>query len=166
MLTFYSVIAAVICQIVYHNRIKPSSDLTFDIWPVTVCTQLIQCLSVLTTCFVYLRPFLGSLETGFIKIRDPSLRGIPGFRTEDIELQDNAAFHDPQNLSTTTTVTAEHRDWDTHSHSRILRTTTFAVEKRDYKKPLHSSPSIQFVNDHDGSSSKMPTEHTCHNEYS
>ena len=79
MLMWNSVIAAVICQIIFLNRIKPSSDLTFQIWPVTLCVQLVQCLSILATCLVYLRPFLDSLETGFIQVGDLKRQRVPGF---------------------------------------------------------------------------------------
>ena len=45
----------------------------------TLCTQIIQCLSILTTCLVYLKPFLDSLETGFIQVGDLKRRRVPGF---------------------------------------------------------------------------------------
>ena len=64
---------------IYLNRIKHSGDLTFDIWPVTLCTQIVQCLSILTSCLVYLRPFLDSLETGFIQVGDLRRQHVPGF---------------------------------------------------------------------------------------
>ena len=61
MLTWNSVITAAIFQIVYLNQIKPAGDLTFEIWPVTICTQVMQCLSILTTCLVYLEPNIDCL---------------------------------------------------------------------------------------------------------
>ena len=177
MLTWDSVVTAVICQIIYLNRIKATSDLTFEIWPVTLCTQIVQCFSILTTCLVYLRPFLDSLETGFIQVGDLRRRHVSGFgydpeerpkgpkesksymsfgslrsklsrtqpRNEDIELQDNARF-DPQDLSNTATVDPEHSEWDAHSRSRILRTTTLTVEER-YREnaALPTSPSALFA---------------------
>jgi len=161
MLTPKSVIVAVICQIIYVNRTKGSSDLTFDVWPVTLCTQTIQCLSILATCLVYLRPFLDSLETGFIQAGDLRRQHVPGFgyrpeaegpggsketksgpsfsslksklsrshrENEDIELRDNRGT-DPPNLGNTATVDGGlYNDWDAHSRSRILRTTTLTVE--------------------------------------
>ena len=154
VLTCDSVITAVVCQMVYLNRIKHSSDLTFEIWPVTLCTQVVQCLSILTTCLVYLRPFLDSLETGFIQIGDLRRQHVPGFgyrpeqgsrstketRNEDTELQDNArsALHD---LDNTASSDAVQHEWDAHSRSHILRTTTLTVEEERYREnrssPLH-----------------------------
>ena len=160
MLTWNSVIAAVVCQIVFLNRIKPSSDLTFAIWPVTLCAQLVQCLSIVATSLVYLRPFLDSLGTGFIQVGDLKRQQTPGFgynpdegskgpketrsgvsfsslksklsrsqhQNVDIELQDNARAD--VNPGTTANVEAAHHDWDAHSRSRILRTTTWTVEER------------------------------------
>lgn len=175
-----SVIAAAICQIIYLNRIKPSGDLTFEIWPVTVCTQIVQCLSIVTTCLVYLRPFLDSLETGFIRVGDLRRQHVSGFgyrpeegpngpketkssfsfrsklsrahsRNEEIELQNNARA-DVQNLGNTATVAAEHHDWDTHSRSHILRTTTMSVEER-YREnySVATSPSAHFAHSSEGS---------------
>lgn len=184
MLTWDSVIAAVICQIIYRNRIKSSGDLTFEIWPVILCTQIVQCLSILTTCLVYLRPFLDSLETGFIQVGDLRRRQAPGFgyrpedgsqgpkgrksglsfsslksklskaqsRNEDIELQDNTRV-EPRNVRDTAAVDAEHHDWDTHSRSHILRTTTWTVQESSRKDhPIPTSQSAQFAYSCEGSS--------------
>ena len=183
MLTWDSVITAAICQMVYLNRIKPSGDMTFEIWPVTVCTQIVQCLSIMTTCLVYLRPFLDSLETGFIQVGDLRRQHVPGFgyrpdqgsrstkgtkwsmslnnlrsklsrsqpHTEDIELQDNAGVT-PQNLGNTATSDTENHEWDAHSRSHILLTTTLVVEERyrENQSPL-PSPSAQFAHPSEGS---------------
>ena len=64
---------------IYLNRLKTSDDSTFDDWRVTVCTQAIQSLSILASCLVYLRPFLDSLETGFIQIDDLRRQQTSGF---------------------------------------------------------------------------------------
>ena len=41
--------------------------MTFDLWPVLICTQIVQCLSLTTACIPYLQPFLLSLESGFLR---------------------------------------------------------------------------------------------------
>lgn len=157
VLTWDSVIAAVICQIIYLNRTKPSGDLSFDIWPVTLCTQIVQCLSILTTCLVYLKPFLDSLETGFIQVGDLRRQHVPGFgykpeegpkgpsglsfsslksrlsraqpRNEDIELQDQTRADLQNRVDDAAAATdAEHHDWDANSRSHILRTMTLTIE--------------------------------------
>ena len=69
------VITACICKLVYWNRMPPLTDPTLDTWPTTICTQFIQCLSISSTCFLYLKPFLDSVETGFIRSDDLRRRG-------------------------------------------------------------------------------------------
>ena len=144
---------------IYFHRIGDSEDLTFDMWRATICTQVVQCLSILTTCIVYLKPFLDSLETGFIQVGDLRRQNVPGFgyrsesgsksaqggksgvsvgslkpklsrtqpQNEDIELQENNGTNF-RNLGTTAHVESEIHDWDSHSRSHILRTTTLTVE--------------------------------------
>lgn len=161
MLTWNSVIAAVICQIVFLNRIKSSSDLIFQIWPVTLCTQLVQCLSILATCLVYLRPFLDSLETGFIQVGDLKRQHVPGFgynpeggsqnpketrsgltfsslksklsrsQHQDVDIELQDNAGAEVGPGNIANAEAEHHDWDANSRSRILRTTTWTVEERD-----------------------------------
>lgn len=70
-----SVVAASICNIVFRIARLPSRDITLVIWPVTICTQAVQCLSIVSACVLYLKPFLESLETGFIRADDMRRRG-------------------------------------------------------------------------------------------
>jgi hypothetical protein len=69
----------VVCQLVYLNRLEPQSDLLLDIWPVAICAQVAQCLSIVTACTVYLKPFLDALESGFIQIGDLRRQQVEGF---------------------------------------------------------------------------------------
>ncbi len=50
----------------YTARAEGGKDLTFDLWPTTICTQIVQCVSLTTACIPYLQPFLLSLESGFL----------------------------------------------------------------------------------------------------
>ena len=159
---------------IYLNRLKPSGDLTFDIWPVTICMQTVQSLSIVVTCLVYLKPFLDSLETGFIQVGDLRRQNVSGWgyrpeeassnlkrsilrlsfsslklklsrsqhRNEDIELQGNAGA-DIQDLGNTAPSDAEHHDWDAHSRSHILRTTTLTIERQLENAPLSAPLSAQ-----------------------
>lgn len=43
-----------------------SGDLTFDLWPMAICMQVVQCVSLITACIPYLQPFMLSLESGFL----------------------------------------------------------------------------------------------------
>ncbi|MCJ1283183.1 hypothetical protein MMC26_002510 [Xylographa opegraphella] len=69
------VIAVLICKLVYWNRLSTSADPTLDLWPVSICTELIQCLEILAACCLYLKPFLESLESGFMRGDDLRRRG-------------------------------------------------------------------------------------------
>ena len=178
---------------VYLNRLDASDDPTFDIWRVTLCTQIVQCLSILTTCLVYLRPFLDSLETGFIQVGDLRRQHVSGFgyrpeessrsgkdsttklglsftslksrlsraqqqhRDEDVELQNSA---DDVVVPSSTNHTANedgghHEEWDAHSRSRILRTTTLTVEERWREQASRpATPSAQFAHPSDVANAK------------
>ena len=137
---------------------NPSSDLTFEIWAVTLCAQLVQCLSILATCLVYLRPFLDSLETGFMQVGDLKRQHVPGFgynpeegskapkKTKSgfdfssLKSRLSRSQHQSEdvelqdngwaevNSSNTDHVEAEHHDWDANSRSRILRIMTWTVD--------------------------------------
>ena len=52
-----------------------NEDPFFATWPMTICTQLIQFLSLLSACVLYLRPFLEALTSGFINGDDLRRRG-------------------------------------------------------------------------------------------
>lgn len=64
------VIGAAACKLVFLQRTRSSDDPLLDSWTVTVCTQTIQCLSIVSACFLYLKPFLDSIESGFISNED------------------------------------------------------------------------------------------------
>ena len=155
------------------NRITTSSDITFDIWPVTLSTQVVQCLSIVTSCMVYLKPFLDSLETGFIQVGDMRRQNVPGFgfspeqdskssretksafnysslrtklsklqpQNEDLELQERARA-DLQYLGNSTIAGTEPHDWDQHSPSHILRTTTLTVQRDDSRDQVGNKVNI------------------------
>ncbi|CAD6570014.1 MAG: 3-hydroxyanthranilic acid dioxygenase [Alectoria sarmentosa] len=62
-----TVCIASICKLVYWNKARYSHDLTYEIWPVTICTQTIQCMSIASFCFLYLKPLFEILDSGFIR---------------------------------------------------------------------------------------------------
>ena len=62
----YSTIAAYIVDIIiWKNFVGPSPDPFFAEWQVSVTTQVIQCSCLSSTCILYLKSFLKSVETGF-----------------------------------------------------------------------------------------------------
>ena len=157
-LTGHSVIAAVICQIIFLNKIGPSSDLSLDIWPVTLCMQLAQCLEILAACTVYLKPFLDSLESGFIQVGDLRRQRSEGYgysyrgkdlvntlssirgkfskersTPQNIQLREARKGHGISSNQIEITINdngqTEAGDWDANSRSKILQTRTWAVHK-------------------------------------
>lgn len=75
MLIVGSIVVACISKLVFWNRLQVPTDPTLDTWAVTICTQVIQCLSISSACALYLKPFLESLESGFIRSDDIRRRG-------------------------------------------------------------------------------------------
>ena len=149
--------AAVVCQLVYLNRIENSDDLTFDIWRVTVCIQVVQCLSIITSCLFYMKPFVNSLETGFVQLGDLRRRQVSGFGyspeihskdpwgklslgslkinisrsrrgNENTQLQENVTDR-RRRLGNFAIAVTEPRDSGTHSQSHIVQTTTLTVDE-------------------------------------
>ena len=158
--------AAVLCQLVYRNRIPSSNDLTFDLWRVKVCEQVIQSLSIIASCVFYLKPFLDSLETGFVQVGDLRRKELSGFGyspenrsknsgrmfslgglkmslsrsrpgNDDTELQDGVR-NGGQRLGNFAIAATGPRDLGTHSEARILQTTTLTVNE-DHRGDLVES---------------------------
>jgi hypothetical protein len=69
-------ISAEITKLVYWNRFATSSDPLFELWPVTICTEAIQCSSIMAACALYLRPFLEMLQSGFLNLDDMRRNGM------------------------------------------------------------------------------------------
>ena len=121
-----------------------------DPWTVKICTQVIQCLSIISACFLYLKPFLESVESGFIRSDDIRRRGTNEYyghttggssttrsalsiRKRDRSGSQSIGLVGLPNPHHTTTITANNPpDLDTeslHSRSHIIKETrTFAVE--------------------------------------
>ncbi|KAE8346772.1 hypothetical protein BDV24DRAFT_123444 [Aspergillus arachidicola] len=62
------VIIAIIGQLVYANRTSDSSDPISGTWPLAICTQLAQCLSVVTACSPQFKPFMDSLRSTGLRV--------------------------------------------------------------------------------------------------
>ena len=69
--------AAIISKLVFWNRspARSNSDITLDIWPVILCTQMIESLEIFATCCLNLPPLLEGLQTGFMHADDFRRRG-------------------------------------------------------------------------------------------
>ncbi|MCJ1329041.1 hypothetical protein MMC10_005718 [Thelotrema lepadinum] len=68
-------VGAEITKLVFWNRLHGSPDPLFDLWPTIICTQAIQCSSVIAACALYLRPFLEMLQSGFLNLDDMRRNG-------------------------------------------------------------------------------------------
>ena len=75
-------IMAIICELLYINRAARSADRTFARWPVAVCSQFVQALSIMTACVPYLKPFFASLESGMIRTDDAKRLESRSIRTD------------------------------------------------------------------------------------
>ena len=140
----FSVCAASVCKLVYWNRVGHSADSTFAIWPVSLCTQTIQCASITSFSLLYFKPLLEALESGFMRSDDLRRKGLNDTEGNyDLSLfgatdRNNAASRyerTRQNTSTKTVVTSHSRrpgmDTDSqHSHVPIIKKTRlWAVER-------------------------------------
>jgi hypothetical protein len=62
----YSVVVASVVQIIYIQALSSYTNLLNSIWRIVVCGQLVQVTSIMTAIIPFLKPFLTSLESGFI----------------------------------------------------------------------------------------------------
>ena len=115
-----------------------------------ICTQVIQSLSIISACFLYLKPFLDSVESGFIRNDDVRRRGTDEYyghntggssgtrsvfsiRKHKTSASQTLGLVPLSEAQNTTTITAnDPPDLDAesqHSRSRIIKETrTFAVD--------------------------------------
>jgi len=66
----YRVIIMTVIQIFLLNKASTSHSPTIDLWPFVIGTQIVQCISFVTACIPYLKPFLKSLESGLFRVDD------------------------------------------------------------------------------------------------
>ena len=148
----FRVIGAALSKLVFLNRNAPSSDVFFGSWVVTLCSQVIQCLNLLSACVLYLRPFLRSLQSVFERTDDLRRQGFGDLYTGQAQSGSdgsrwsvfkggskprfgdfNVALHSLSKNRHTTTVVSGDADLELHSasqHSRayiIRQTRTFEV---------------------------------------
>ncbi|KAM0799249.1 hypothetical protein BDR22DRAFT_890461 [Usnea florida] len=116
------VIAAIIPQVTYLDRTSNTPDPIHSTWPVTICTQIVQCLSTVTTCVVYLKPFLDSVQTGFIQVNDLRRKQVPGFGYRP-EQQDQK-----NHLSHTKYGWSSQRVWSRSSNTKSQRCTEIEMQ--------------------------------------
>ncbi|KAK6811141.1 hypothetical protein RU639_012979 [Aspergillus parasiticus] len=124
------VIAASVCQSFYANQAVETSDPTFDTSPLTISTQVTQCLGLITCCSPQMKPFIESLRSFGFYVDGRPRHSSSGVRydeplarprkQEDLSRQQHELETiSPLNCSYQTAVTASSskREWDAGSHS-------------------------------------------------
>ncbi|KAE8378066.1 hypothetical protein BDV26DRAFT_304605 [Aspergillus bertholletiae] len=127
------VIIAIICQIAYANKTINSSEPISGTWPLAICMQLTQCLSVVTACSPQFKPFMDSLRSMGLRVdeitrHDASHTGYnhPSRMKSQLQSQDQHPIEDHEMVSfgrnrsyrqTTTTITTAKPDSDAGSDS-------------------------------------------------
>lgn len=68
-------IAVTVAQISYTAAFR-SSDITLQLWKWTLCAQIVQCITIVTSCVPYLRPLLEGMQSGMYMSDELRRRGI------------------------------------------------------------------------------------------
>lgn len=95
------IIPPIVCHIIFFQQSADSGNPAFDMWKPTVINQVIQCLSIMSTCIPYLKPFLDSLDSGQMAAGD--LRGTKsrsGNRSAAYGYASNSRSRNPNASST------------------------------------------------------------------
>ncbi|KAL1983175.1 hypothetical protein VTN96DRAFT_425 [Rasamsonia emersonii] len=149
-LTRLCVIVAIVCALVYRNRTIIAPDPMFDTWPVAVCVQVVQSLSIATACSPQFKPFLESLQSSGLRLYElPNRKNRTDSDSRYPRTIGSASMVDrheralelnlsPQPAATRTVVTAAQQDCDANSQSsqaQIIRETrTWAItEQREQR---------------------------------
>lgn len=74
LLIFTSVIAATIVYMVFLQKLPRDGDYLLDVTKTLLCKETIQMTSILAATIPFLKPFLISLESGFLRADDENRR--------------------------------------------------------------------------------------------
>ncbi|KAI1147697.1 hypothetical protein F4825DRAFT_436577 [Nemania diffusa] len=69
------VIGATVAQLVYLQRLVLDTEYLSTVWQLLICEEVVYTTSIITTCIPFLKPFLLSLESGFLRADDENRRG-------------------------------------------------------------------------------------------
>lgn len=65
------ILAPVILELYFRQKVvRNPNDQTFTLWPVEVCRQVVQGLSIVFACVPFMKPFFTSLDHGMTRIDD------------------------------------------------------------------------------------------------
>lgn len=134
---------AVGCQLFYSNQ--PVKDPAFDVWPASISTQAVQCLSIVTACFPYLKPFLTSLESGLIRADDLRRRGgtdVDYYNTSNAQKSDKSKSAQSASAQSTSTQIKSNRSKFGKVLGKVL--TVSRQASRDYELSTVPTESLQL----------------------
>ena len=142
-------------QLALVNKAYEAPNQTYNICALTICTQLTQTLSITIAGVPYLKPFIDSMESGFLRTDDLRRRGTKGLNgygtaetgdTKGSSKSDRKTI-DPNSASialkrlgnpseaeqdNVTTIQAGRRDWDGESQTSrsnmIKKTTNWSID--------------------------------------
>lgn len=67
---YFRVVGAASVQLVIFSRVYSNPNTTNTIWVPILLNQVTRCLSLITACIPYLKPFMESLESGVVRVED------------------------------------------------------------------------------------------------
>ena len=74
----YRVIGASIVAIYFIHNTNANVDTTYGYWPVKISLQIVQCMSIVTACIPFLKPFLELLDSSVSGVTELRRRMIAG----------------------------------------------------------------------------------------
>ncbi|KKA18757.1 hypothetical protein T310_7279 [Rasamsonia emersonii CBS 393.64] len=136
------VVVAVIIQLAYLNHAAHTGQSLLESWQNVVCSEVVQCLSIVGTCLPQFKPFLESLQSSGMRLYDipgttrkygygyGTPRGLNSHKSPQASHRGGGTIHElisvPQRLETTVTAGGKDKDWEVSSQSsyaRIIRET-------------------------------------------
>jgi hypothetical protein len=116
-----SVVAAAIVQLVYFQLETHKHDATLDPWRSAIANQVVQCLSIITTCLPYAKTLMESLESGMMRVDDLRRRG------ENFNSSNNSRGYEL--MGSSHSIHAEHLQKQAKSENQSLRSNTIKQTK-------------------------------------
>ncbi|KAG9236193.1 hypothetical protein BJ875DRAFT_541535 [Amylocarpus encephaloides] len=71
-------IVATAIQIIFIRRLVVDEHILNTVWQTVVCQEIVLATSIITACIPFLKPFLMSLESGFLRADDENRRTAAG----------------------------------------------------------------------------------------
>ncbi|KAE8153181.1 hypothetical protein BDV25DRAFT_38568 [Aspergillus avenaceus] len=105
------VIFALVGQIVCTNRTRSSDDPTFDTWSATISTQIVQCLSVVTSCSPQFKPFMDSLRSTGMRIdglTSYNMTSAKGYELSSLRQRSAMRGNEAHELMSMNTIRSQH----------------------------------------------------------